>query len=375
MDSRISNTNNDSNQEGEEETPEDRARCEWDFHLASIISPSTTREVSDVIGAIQFDPTGHLLATGGISRKIRIYALSSLVSPHGYDIPTTNFSDHSTTCKFYICTPAKLSSLRWRPNSGGRIIGSGDYDGVVTEYDVERRLAIFERDEHDGRRVWSIDYSIDGELGVSGSDDGTALIWDRRCNGGGGGVWAAKAGGAVCGVEFDPGGGPWIGVGSADRHAYVYDIRAAAAAGPVALLGGHGRAVTYVRFATAGGGGRVVTSGTDGTHRLWSWEEGREERVYRGHVNKRSFVGLSVWREGGLLGSGSESGEVFVYDLRWGEPIWVNRWAGDRDDADRSFVSAVSWRQTAGEREGMLVAGGSDGVLRAFVSKRKAGYD
>ena len=103
MNSGISNSNDDSNQEEEEEeeTPEDRARCEWDFYLASIISPSTTREVSDVIGAIEFDPTGHLLATGGISRKIRIYALSSLVSPHGYNNinPTTNFSDHSTTCK------------------------------------------------------------------------------------------------------------------------------------------------------------------------------------------------------------------------------------------------------------------------------------
>ncbi|THU44293.1 hypothetical protein C4D60_Mb02t05890 [Musa balbisiana] len=55
-------------------------------------------------------------------------------------------NSHSTACDFYICTPVKLGSLRWLPASGGRVLGSGDYDGVVTEYDVQRRVAVFERD-------------------------------------------------------------------------------------------------------------------------------------------------------------------------------------------------------------------------------------
>ncbi|CAL9073718.1 WD repeat-containing protein RUP2-like [Musa acuminata AAA Group] len=349
-----------------EEEKEEKARCEWDFRLSTVVSPSTAAgEVSDAIGAIEFDPTDRLLATGGIARKIRIYSLGTLI-PESRDSSLT-FSDHSTACLLCICTPAKLSSLRWRPDSSGRTVGSGDYDGVVMEYDVERNVAVFERDEHAGRRVWSVDYSVSGDLGASGSDDGTVQLWDSRCANGGL-VAAARAGGAVCSVEFDPEGGPWVGAGSADRHAYVFDVRAVSA-GPVAALGGHGRAVTYVRFAQSGRS--VVTSGTDGSHRLWEWAEGREVRAYRGHVNSRSFVGMSVWRGAGLVGSGSESNEVFVYDLRWKEPIWVREF-GPRREEGGAFVGAVSWRQAvSGPGEGALVAGGSDGVLQVFVGRKK----
>uniref|UniRef100_A0A0D3FLQ0 Uncharacterized protein n=1 Tax=Oryza barthii TaxID=65489 RepID=A0A0D3FLQ0_9ORYZ len=31
----------------------------------------------------------------------------------------------------------------------------GDYDGIVTEYDVECGVLVWERDEHEGRRVWA----------------------------------------------------------------------------------------------------------------------------------------------------------------------------------------------------------------------------
>lgn len=93
-----------------------------------------------------------------------------------------------------------------------------------------------------------------------------------------------------------------VRVGSADRHAYVYDVRAVSA-GPVAVFAGHGRAVTYVRF--AGWPGRVVvSSGTDGSHRLWDWVGGgggggvEELRAYSGHANALRFVGMSVWRTG-----------------------------------------------------------------------------
>ncbi|WOK92798.1 hypothetical protein Cni_G01490 [Canna indica] len=345
---------------------EDKPRCQWCFRLSTLVSPAAaTAEASDAIGAIEFDPSDRLLATGGIARKIRMYALDTLLPQGGEPSPT--LSDHSAACCLCICTPAKLSSLRWRPGSGGRIIAAADYDGVVTEYDVERSVAVFERDEHAGRRVWSVDYSAHGHLGASGSDDGTVQLWDSRCANGGCAA-VARADGAVCSVEFDPEGGPWVAAGSADRHAYVFDARALTA-GPVATLGGHGRAVTYVRFVP--GGRRVVSSGTDGSHRLWDWEEGRQLRAYRGHANARSFIGMAVWGSAGLIGSGSESNEVFVYDLRWGEPIWVRGFGARRDDGRSrdGFVSAVSWRQAA-HGEGALAAGGSDGVLQVFVGSK-----
>nr|CAD1821034.1 unnamed protein product [Ananas comosus var. bracteatus] len=220
---------------GEEE--EERAKCEWDFHLAAVVSSSSSSGnlgASDAIGAIDFDPSGRLLATGGIARKIRVYEVEPLLSPSergggGGEARATSFKDHAGCCARCVCAPAKLSSVRWRPDGAGRVVGCGDYDGVVAEYDVAEGggAAVFERDEHAGRRVWSVDYAPDGSLGASGSDDRSAHVWDARSGPGAAAlVGVARAGGAVCCVEFDPGGGPWVALGSADRKAYVYDLRA-----------------------------------------------------------------------------------------------------------------------------------------------------
>ncbi|CAA6655633.1 unnamed protein product [Spirodela intermedia] len=265
-----------------------------DFQLCSVISPTATREVSDVLG-----PSSSTPPTSPSSRR-----------PAREEPP---LSDHAASCSFYICTPAKLSSLRWKPDGSDRVVGAGDYDGVVTEYDLERRVPVFERDEHDGRRVWSVDYSRWlPQLGGSASDDGTAQLWDSRCGG-------HRL------LSFDPSGGPLVGMGCADRRAYVYDLRMTAA--PVTVFRGHHRTVTYVRFT---GGGKVVSAAPTGA------------RAYEGHLNTRSFVGLSVWKSGGLLACGSETNQVFVYDVRWGEPIWVGGFdAAEEDGAgDSSAVSA-----------------------------------
>lgn len=331
---------------------------EWDFRLAATVPSPALPGASDAIGSVDFDPTGRLLATGGIARKIRIYNAAD-------DLQR---SSSPAAC---ICVPAKLSSVRWRPDSGVAYVGCGDYDGVVTEYDVERGVAAWERDEHAGRRVWAIDYAAGAAMAASGSDDRTAHVWDPRAPAGAAGWATARAGGAVLCVEFDPAGGPQLAVGSADRRALVYDVRALGR-GAVASMDGHGRAVTYVRWAER----RVVTSAADGTHRLWEWgphgqqPEGpaREVRSYSGHVSGRSFVGMGVWRGAGLVASGSESNHVFVYDLRWAKPVWVQPFADA--DGGGSFASAVAWRQ-GDDGGGALVAGGSDGVLMMFTCQRR----
>lgn len=360
--------------EGEEEEQEEEAaaasgavtvRCEWDFNLSTVVSSTTVGCISDTLGVIECDPSDHYLATGGIARKIRIYKIQSLLPNSADDFA---FVDHNDACEYCICTPAKLSSLRWKPGLNGQVIGSADYDGVITEYNLDHRVPIFERDEHGGRRVWSIDYAHwDPVLGASGSDDGTMQMWDPRCEDGNciNSVQPSTERNPVCCVEFDPFGGALVAVGCADRKAYVYDVRKMV--DPVFVLRGHERTVTYVRFLEDR---MMVTAGTDGCLKLWDVENQNDIRTYRGHVNSRSFVGLSIWRSGGLLGCGSESNQVFVYDKRWEEPIWVHGFEPMGPAVcSGGFVSSVCWRQV-GEDECTLVAGGSDGVLKVFVGKR-----
>lgn len=355
----------------EHEPEREQARCEWDFTLTSAVSSSNSparAAASDTLGVIEFDPSDNLIATGGIARKIRVYSLSSLLAGSAGvgDEGDVAVHDRASAYDYYICTPAKLSSLRWKPNSGSRVIGAGDYDGVVTEYDLERRVPTFERDEHGGRRVWSVDYtSWDPSVGASGSDDGTVQVWDTRCD-----EESCVAtvrpgcGAAVCSVEFNPFGGALLAVGSADRKAYGYDVRKLVE--PAMVFTGHAKTVTYLRFLDMRS---VVSASTDGCLKLWSVDDSRVVRTYRGHVNSRSFVGLSVWRNGGLLGCGSESNQVFVYDRRWGQPIWLHGFNNEAVSGGGGFVSSICWRQ-AGEDQCSLVAGGSDGELRVFMGRR-----
>lgn len=353
----------------EEHQEEDQARCDWNFNLQTVISSNSVGVISDTIGAIEFDSSDQLFATGGIARKIRIYSLNSLLLDETIQgTNTSSFLHHTSACKYCICTPAKLSGLRWKPNTNSRVVGSADYDGVITEYDLERCMPIFERDEHGGRCVRSLDYShFSPTVGVSGSDDGTMQMWDTRDAINSVSMGAARpstSGSPVCSVEFDPNGGELIAVGCADRKAYVYDIRRISH--PVSVFHGHEKTVSYVRFL---GEGMMVSASTDGCLKLWEMNDAQTMRTYRGHRNSRNFVGLSVWRNGGLLGCGSESGEVFVYDKRWGNPMWVH----GLEPRDHRFVSSVCWRQAGNdEDECTLVAGGSDGVLQVFVGVKKS---
>lgn len=375
--------------EDREDVDDEKPRYEWDFNLSTVVSSSGTNNgvVPDTLGATEFDQSDRLLATGGIARKIRIYSIKSLL-PASFDIDEGGHENscdrgytllnHANACEFYMCTPAKLSSLRWKPGFGGGLLGSGDYDGVVMEYDVEKRVPVFERDEHGGRRVWGMDYSrFDPVVGASGSDDGTMHIWDPRCDGGSclAKVQPSLTKSPVCCVEFSPFDGFLIAVGCSDGKAYGYDVRRTLE--PLFVLDGHQKAVTYVRFLN---NRTIVTSAVDGSLKTWSIQDQTSLliRTFKGHVNSRRFVGLSVWRGGGLLCCGSEDNRVVVYDQRWGEPVWIQEFEpsaaeparGCNNTTSHGFVSSVCWRQ-AGEDRCTLVAGGSEGVLQVFSGRRR----
>ncbi|OIT28552.1 PREDICTED: WD repeat-containing protein RUP2 [Nicotiana attenuata] len=356
-----------------EEEDDEKARSEWDFHLSTFISNSCNNSINgsacDTLGVLEFDPSGNFLASGGIARKIRIYNVNSLLQ-EGREGGRLVSLDHGNACNFYMCTPAKLSSLKWKPGWGSRVLGSGDYDGVVMEYDLEKKMPVFERDEHGGRRVWSIDYChSDPVLGASGSDDGTMQMWDPRCGDDGkclAMVQPSKQCNPVCCVEFNPFKGPIVAVGCADRRVYAYDVRKMT--DPLFVLDGHQKAVTYIRFLDER---TIVSSSVDGCLKMWDTENQHVIRTYKGHDNSRRFVGLSVWRPGGLICCGSESNQVYVYDKRWGEPIWVyGRESMGVTGYDHGFVSSVCWQQKEDNRC-TLVAGDSDGVLRVFSGKRR----
>ncbi|XWS50831.1 hypothetical protein CRYUN_Cryun12cG0123200 [Craigia yunnanensis] len=104
---------------------------------------------------------------------------------------------------------------------------------------------------------------------------------------------------SICCVKFNPFGYAFIAAACVDRKAYAYDVRKVV--DPVHVFDGHTKTLTYVRFLDAQ---TMVSTGIDGCLKLWNISDSHLTRTYKGYVNSQSFVGLLVWRHGGLLGCG-----------------------------------------------------------------------
>lgn len=429
--------------------------AQWKFKVLATVECHNSS--TDVIGAITFDKSNDFFATGGIARKIRVYAFQSLVDSQNhssssslrrsssFNVPgeahedeedddqgeddmmyadakfsqnlvsrrkrsterIAKGSDHHarSSCVKEICTPAKLSSLKWHLEQD--IIGCGDYDGVFSEWDIERHLAVSEKDEHNGQRIWSIDYCTEmPNLCASASQDGTVRLWSRSSDQSVA-VLHAPGHSPVCCAEFAPSSSFLLALACADSNVYVNDLRKLSS--PILTLSHHKRAASYVRFL---GRDCLVSAAIDSTLKLWDISSsvdhclnGESDRLdlkktlqhplktFGYHRNARNFVGLSVWAEGGLIACGSETNEAFAYDChQGGEPILrhdfgeenfpvpggfgVSGSAGRKDmddclveDQGKLMVSAVCWRQSK-ESECTLVAANSVGVLRLIKGFR-----
>ncbi|GBG61398.1 hypothetical protein CBR_g20429 [Chara braunii] len=455
-----------------------QTKTSWQFQTCAVIGSRTWRESSpDTISTIDFDRSGDLFATGGIARKIRVYSLSRVLagqrggcqtvsdsegnedeeqekdgrsrwkkekngrpiassgreSAREWDVDSADSSSGGLSCQgpcemLSVCTPAKLSSLKWHPDYNSTVIATADYDGVITEWDITRGVAVTERQS--GQRVWSIDFSrrFSGtrfsSLLASASDDGLLRLW--TCNSESPTQTIHLPSGLpVCSVEFSP--IPYIlGASSADSNVYLYDLRKPAS--PLQVLDAHTKAVSYMKFM---GAASLVSASIDGSVKLWDLPgqvtgststhdhlstglASREQNTqvasasnstpiptmlpgrasvrtsHNSHRNMKNFVGLSTHAESGLFACGSENNEVVVYHSSHSEAVWVTSFDRQRappqlqsglsemnslqtvppvwwDPSKGHFVSAVCWSPKSPDAENStLVAANSQGHIRVI---------
>ncbi|KAI7846252.1 hypothetical protein COHA_000232 [Chlorella ohadii] len=379
---------------------------------------------TDIVCALEFEEHGWLLASAGVSKQVRVYSLASRLQHPGDESYLRPLRCHRM--------PSKLSCLAWNPDAPGTVTVA-DYDGVLSQVDMESGHLVAEVDEHSGRRVWSVHHSVQRpHLCASASEDGTVRLWGDHALHSCIGVLRPSASGApACGVRLSPFDANLAAVACADHSAYLYDLRRADR--PLLQLAGHSRAVSYVRWLSASS---LVTASTDATLALWqlpgpqaaaaaiapagiaatagqlqaavalSTSGGSSSSAaaavlsqpfkrFRGHQNQKNFVGLTVRPEDGLLACGSEAPASYTYHTAWSSPLAVHSFgehpggsnggsggggssgsgSGSPSGAapDDLFCSAVCWQPAMARPAGappLLATALSSGEVRVLELQR-----
>ena len=296
-------------------TKHDRLRVVGQLRHAD---PMSAGPSGAIVSSIEFDVDGAFFATAGVSKRIQFFDFRGACGTGSGPELGRGGSEPAQS----ISTRSKLSCLSYNKHVRNHI-ASSDYEGVVTVWDVETRQSVAEFEEHD-KRAWTVDYCrTDPRLLASGSDDGRVKIWSTAHEGS---VLELDVRANVCCAQYGPNSAHQLAVGCADHRVHLFDLRNPSEA--VAVLSGHRKAVSYVRFLPTGD--ELASASTDSTICVWDVRGSvidaarkaatpSRPKVLEGHVNEKNFVGLSV--AGDLIACGSETNEVFVYHKSFNRPL------------------------------------------------------
>jgi WD40 repeat protein/energy-coupling factor transporter ATP-binding protein EcfA2 len=226
----------------------------------------------------------------------------------------------------------------------GKLIVSGSEDNTVRLWDIQGNPIGQPFQGHE-RSVSSVAFSPDGKLIVSGSEDNTVRLWDIQGNPIGQPFQGHER--SVSSVAFSP-DGKLIVSGSWDKTVRLWDIQGNPIGQP---FQGHEASVSSVAFSPDG---KLIVSGSgDNTVRLWDIQGNPIGQPFQGHESSVNSVAFSP--DGKIIVSGSYDKTVRLWDIS-GNPI------------GKPFQGHVdSIRSVTFSRDGQMIASGSwDTTIRLW---------
>lgn len=213
------------------------------------------------------------------------------------------------------------SLANWRD-----LLASGHEDGTVCLWDLRTSAPLRTLNGHGGP-VRCVAFAPDGSWLASGSDDGTIRIWDPAS-----GVFVACKGlhnGPVKCLAAHP-GSALLASGGQDKSVRLWDPRSGKLLRGWQGLGGEVNAVTF----SPDGSAIAYASGVE--IKLRDLAEGSDVHSVRVLRLEDEGTSLAYGPDGVTMVTGTTSGRVSVWDLRYRTPVHTHQWSG-------SPVTAIVW--------------------------------
>lgn len=222
---------------------------------------------------------------------------------------TPSFSQYYTLHRTMGGHTGWVWSLAYSPIKDN-IIASCSADNTIKLWDISMGICVSTMRGH-SLDVYSVAFSPDGQMLVSGSEDSTVKIWDARTGRCLNTFREHKA--WVHGVSFSK-DGRFVASASGDNTCRVWDIDSGVC---IAKLVGHKGAIWAVAFSPDGK--LLATGSSDNTVKIWNIEKQEVISDLKGHKGAVRCVAFNP--SGALLASGGRDNVIIIWRVKTGENL------------------------------------------------------
>lgn len=319
---------------------------------------------TDSVTAALFNAAGDLAATGGMDGKVRVWR------KRGDDYKTWEFLTN-------LEGPDEVVWIDWHPK--GNVLTAGGADATVWMWKLPTGDVMNVFSGHSGAVACGT-FTPDGKKLVTGSEDGTLIIWDPKTAAVLSRVQTHVEGG-VTQLAVSPDGGVVV-FGSAGGDVRVVNIASldnGGSASIVATLRGHAEdeSIEGIQFVDVGGGsrtGHVITASTEGKAIVWDLSLAKMRCEV---IHDAAITGLALHPGTTLFSTSSADQTIKTWDARTGACLATQRGFTDailsiavgKDDgftqgSDTGGIGAFA--TPANSRGWKIVGAGDEGVALVF---------